>query len=144
MADIRSEVVSYTAGGVEMKGYLAWDAEQQGPRPGVLVAHEWWGCNEYSQRRARMLAEAGYTGLALDLYGDGRIAANPSTSACGTGCSSELMPNGVNGASFSTRFSQLQASFASIRISIRFPNTRRMRLSAVTSSTPAVPTFTLH
>jgi dienelactone hydrolase len=42
-----------------------------------LVVHEWWGRNDYAQRRARMLAEAGYTGLALDLYGDGRIAADP-------------------------------------------------------------------
>ncbi len=77
MTDIHTEIISYTADGVEMKGYLAWDAEQQDARPGVLVAHEWWGCNEYVQRRARMLAEAGYTGLALDLYGNGQVAANP-------------------------------------------------------------------
>jgi dienelactone hydrolase len=77
MSDIHTEVVTYSADGIEMKGYMAWDSSQDGPRPGVLVVHEWWGCNEYAQRRARMLAEAGYTGMAIDLYGNGINAANP-------------------------------------------------------------------
>ncbi len=77
MADIHSEEITYQGDGIEMKGYIAWDNQRQGPRPGMLVVHEWWGCNEYAQRRARMLAEAGYTGMALDLYGAGRVAANP-------------------------------------------------------------------
>jgi dienelactone hydrolase len=77
MADIHTEEIIYTGDGIEMKGYIAWDSNKGGPRPGVLVVHEWWGCNEYSQRRARMLAEAGYTGMAVDLYGEGRTAANP-------------------------------------------------------------------
>jgi len=77
MADIHTEEIIYTGDGIEMKGYIAWDSNKGGPRPGVLVVHEWWGCNEYAQRRARMLAEAGYTGMAVDLYGDGLTAANP-------------------------------------------------------------------
>jgi len=77
MSDIHTQAVSYQDDGIEMKGYIAWDSSKQGPRPGVLVVHEWWGCNEYAQRRARMLAEAGYTGMAIDLYGDGRTAENP-------------------------------------------------------------------
>jgi len=77
MSDIQTETVSYSIDGIEMKGYMAWDASKGGRRPGVLVVHEWWGCNEYAQRRARMLAEAGYTGMAIDLYGDGVNAANP-------------------------------------------------------------------
>ncbi|GMR15279.1 MAG: dienelactone hydrolase family protein [Gammaproteobacteria bacterium] len=77
MADIHTEEITYMGNGIEMKGYIAWDSNAEGPRPGVLVVHEWWGRNDYAQRRARMLAEAGYTGLALDLYGDGRIAADP-------------------------------------------------------------------
>lgn len=76
MTDVHTETVTCTADGVEMKAYIAWDAARPGPRPGILVAHEWWGCNEYAQRRARMLAEAGYTGMALDLYGWGRVAAD--------------------------------------------------------------------
>jgi dienelactone hydrolase len=77
MANIQAEEISYSAGGVEMKGYIAWDGELGGERPGVLVVHEWWGNNSYARRRADMLAELGYTGMALDLYGDGQVASNP-------------------------------------------------------------------
>ena len=33
--------------------------------------------NEYTKRRARMLAGLGYTALALDMYGDGKQATHP-------------------------------------------------------------------
>ena len=69
--------VEYSVGGVTLKGYLAYDANIKGKRPGVLVVHEWWGQNEYVRDRARMLAELGYTALALDMYGEGKIATHP-------------------------------------------------------------------
>lgn len=75
--DIQGEEISYEAGGASLKGYMAWDANQKGPRPGVIVVHEWWGHNEYVRRRARMLAEQGYAALALDMYGDGKLAQHP-------------------------------------------------------------------
>ena len=74
---IEGRNVEYTAGGVTLKGYLAYDSGIQGKRPGVLVVHEWWGQNEYVRNRARMLAGQGYTALALDMYGQGRIADHP-------------------------------------------------------------------
>jgi len=78
-AEIRTEEVTYSGGGVEMKGMLAWDDAIEGERPGILVVHEWWGQNEYPRKRARMLAELGYTALALDLYGDGKTADHPDS-----------------------------------------------------------------
>ena len=75
--DVRGEEVSYEVDGVSLTGYLAYDAAQEGPRPGVLVVHEWWGHNEYARRRARMLAEMGYTAMAVDMYGDGKLADHP-------------------------------------------------------------------
>lgn len=77
MGDIRTRDVSYRFEGLEMKGVAAWDAGVPGPRPIVLVVHEWWGCTEYVQRRAQMLAKLGYLGFAVDLYGAGRTAADP-------------------------------------------------------------------
>ncbi len=74
---IEGSNVRYTAGGVEMIGYLAYDKNIQGRRPAVLVVHEWWGLNDYVRMRARMLAELGYTALALDMYGGDRVAAHP-------------------------------------------------------------------
>ena len=77
MANIQTREITYSAGGVDMNGYLAWDADVTGQRPGVIVVHEWWGCNDYARRRARMLAELGYTGFAVDMYGAGKTAADP-------------------------------------------------------------------
>jgi dienelactone hydrolase len=76
-AAVQGKEISYTADGVTMKGYVAWDDAVQGARPGVLVIHEWWGHNEYARKRARMLAEQGYTALAVDMYGDGKTASHP-------------------------------------------------------------------
>jgi len=74
---LRAESIDYTAEGVTLKGYLAYDPKIEGKRPGVLVVHEWWGHNEHARKRARMLAELGYTALAVDMYGEGRQASHP-------------------------------------------------------------------
>lgn len=77
-AAVIGEEVSYQAGDVTLKGYLAWDDSLGiSKRPGVLVVHEWWGHNDYARKRARMLAELGYTALAVDMYGDGEKADHP-------------------------------------------------------------------
>jgi len=78
MANIQSQQITYQVGGLAMNGYIAWDADRSGPRPGVLVVHEWWGSNDYARRRANMLAELGYTGMAVDMYGGGRTAQDPT------------------------------------------------------------------
>lgn len=78
-AEIKGEEVMYKAGGVTMKGYVAYDASLKGKLPGILVVHEWWGCNEYVKKRARMLAELGYIAFAVDMYGDGKVAQDPKT-----------------------------------------------------------------
>jgi len=87
---ILGKAVDYSAQGVVMKGYLAYDESITGKRPGVLVVHEWWGLNDYARKRARMLAELGYTALAVDMYGDGKQAMHPDDAKA---FSSELMKN---------------------------------------------------
>ncbi len=76
-ATVRDKEVSYEANGVKLKGYVAWDDAAKGKHPGVLVVHEWWGLNDYARKRAHMLAEQGYTALALDMYGNGKQAHHP-------------------------------------------------------------------
>ena len=76
-AKVVGKTVEYTADGTLMKGYLAYNDKIEGKRPGVLVVHEWWGLNDYTRRRARMLAELGYTALALDMFGEGKQATHP-------------------------------------------------------------------
>jgi len=76
-AAVQGKEVSYKSNGTILKGYIAYDDAIKGKRPGVLVVHEWWGHNEYARKRARMLAELGYVALAVDMYGDGKIANHP-------------------------------------------------------------------
>jgi dienelactone hydrolase len=74
---IKEEKVSYTSGGVNFNGYVVYDQNVKGKRPAILVVHEWWGLNDYAKMRARQLAELGYIAMAVDMYGDGKTAANP-------------------------------------------------------------------
>ncbi len=77
-AKLHTEEVEYTADSLTMKGYIAYDDAVKGKRPGILVVHEWWGYNEYARKRTRMLAELGYTAMALDMYGNGKQAEHPA------------------------------------------------------------------
>lgn len=80
-AALQEKQVDYTSGDTTLKGYLVWDDAITSKRPGVLVVHEFWGLNDYARKRARMLAELGYTALAVDMYGDGKIGAHPREAA---------------------------------------------------------------
>lgn len=73
---IITKEIPYQSGGVTMKGFLALP-EGEGPFPGVLVVHEWWGQTEYPRERARQLALAGYAAFAVDMYGNGKVAEHP-------------------------------------------------------------------
>jgi dienelactone hydrolase len=118
-AEVKHEEVTYTASGVTMKGYLAYDDAIRGKRPGVLVVHEWWGHNEYARKRARMLAELGYTALAVDMYGDGKQATHPQDAQKFVG---EVMQN-MEGAR--ARFS------AALDLLKKNPHTDPARLAAI-------------
>lgn len=76
-AEFAEHDVEYISEGTILKGFLVYDKNIEGKRPGVLVVHEWWGHNDYARKRARMLAELGYTALALDMYGEGKTADHP-------------------------------------------------------------------
>lgn len=76
-AEIREQTVTYPVDGTDLVGYLVWDDAIAGERPGVLVVHEWWGLNDYARKRAHMLAELGYTALAVDMYGGGKSSEHP-------------------------------------------------------------------
>ena len=76
---IREEAVSYTAGGLTMNSFIAWDESSDKKRPAILVIPEWWGLNDYAKGRAKQLAELGYIALAVDFYGNGKTADNPDS-----------------------------------------------------------------
>jgi dienelactone hydrolase len=74
---LKEETVSYISDGVTLKGFVIYDKSIKGKRPAVLIAPEWWGVNDYIRMRARKLAELGYIAMAADMFGNGKIAANP-------------------------------------------------------------------
>jgi dienelactone hydrolase len=76
-ADVQTKKVTYKHGDLECQGYLAWDDAVKGPRPGVLVVHEWWGLNDYARGRAEQLAKLGYVAFAADMYGEGKVTEHP-------------------------------------------------------------------
>jgi dienelactone hydrolase len=74
---LKETEVTYASDSTQMKGYLVYDENIKTKRPGVIVIHEWWGHNDYVRERADMLAELGYTAIAIDMYGDGKQADHP-------------------------------------------------------------------
>lgn len=50
-----------------VKGFFA-TPKAQGPYPGVVMIHEWWGLNENIKGMAEELASQGYMVLAVDLF----------------------------------------------------------------------------
>jgi dienelactone hydrolase len=75
---LKEENISYKIDSLTMDGYVVYDENRQGKRPAVLVVHEWWGLNDYTRSRARQLAELGYIAMAVDMYGNGHRADNPT------------------------------------------------------------------
>jgi dienelactone hydrolase len=70
---IKSEKIEYHDGDVLLEGYYAYDDKIREKRPAVLIAHDWSGKNEFACKKADKLAELGYLGFALDMYGKGKI-----------------------------------------------------------------------
>lgn len=68
---IKTRAVDYSHGGKVFEGVLAVDGAVGGRRPAVLISHAWAGRGPVEESYARRLAELGYAGFALDLYGKG-------------------------------------------------------------------------
>jgi dienelactone hydrolase len=77
-AEVRTKEVTYRQGDSQLQGFFAWDDQAKGRRPGVLVVHEWWGHNQHARNQAIRLAQAGYVGFALDMFGKGKVTTHPS------------------------------------------------------------------
>lgn len=78
-AALVEENTTYTGDSATMAAYIAYDSTIKGPRPAVLVVPQWWGLGEYEKKRARQLAKLGYVAMAVDVYGDGKVADNPDS-----------------------------------------------------------------
>lgn len=75
--NVVSSPLNYTSDTTNHIGYLSFDNNIEGKKPGILLVHEWWGLNDYAKMRAEKLAELGYVVLAVDMFGNGTTADNP-------------------------------------------------------------------
>jgi dienelactone hydrolase len=91
-ARIKTETVTYKDGSAELQGFLAYDDSEKGPRPGVLVVHDWTGLQEYAESRAKQLAELGYIAFAADIYGKGIRPVDPKECAVQAGTYKKDLP----------------------------------------------------
>jgi len=68
--------IEYSERETILEGFLAYDSVAAGPRPGVLIIHQWKGITEYEKGRAVQLARLGYVapaaGSAYDERADRR------------------------------------------------------------------------
>ena len=74
---IKERLIEYEHDGTVLEGFLAYDDASDGPVPGILISHAWAGRSEFECQKARDLAELGYAGFALDLYGKGVLGSGP-------------------------------------------------------------------
>jgi len=70
-AAIVERPLEYKSGELVCEGWQAYDDAVTGPRPGVLVIHQWTGVSDHEKEAARRLAALGYNVLVADIYGKG-------------------------------------------------------------------------
>ncbi|ESS73908.1 dienelactone hydrolase-like enzyme [Methyloglobulus morosus KoM1] len=80
MAIIENTVV-YLDGDVALEAFFAFDDSVTGRRPAVLISHAWGGRDAFVADKARKLAELGYVGFALDMYGKGVLGSGAEENA---------------------------------------------------------------
>ena len=74
---IQTRLVEYQDKGTTLEAFMAWDDAVGGPRPAVAIAHTWAGRSAFEEGKALELAEQGYVGFALDMYGKGVLGSSP-------------------------------------------------------------------
>lgn len=66
---LQTKKIEYYAENVLLEGYYAYNNASSEKKPAVLLMHDWSGRNDFVCHKAELLAELGYVGFALDMYG---------------------------------------------------------------------------
>lgn len=73
---IVSNTVGYLDDGVLLEAFFAFDDSVTHRRPAVLINHTWAGRDGFVADKAIKLAELGYIGFAVDMYGKGILGSS--------------------------------------------------------------------
>ena len=76
-----SNTVGYLDGDVLLEAFFAFDDSLSGRRPAVLINHTWVGRDDFVAEKAVKLAELGYVGFAVDMYGKGVLGSSTEENA---------------------------------------------------------------
>ncbi len=68
---MKTDLISYQESNDAYDAYVAYP-DGAGPHPTILICHAWGGRGEFEEDKARKLAELGYIGAAVDVYGVGK------------------------------------------------------------------------
>lgn len=68
---LQAHTIDYQDGDTTLEGYYTFDDKTTDKKPAVLIAHDWTGKNAFACDKAKRLAELGYVGFALDIFGKG-------------------------------------------------------------------------
>ena len=70
-AQLKTQTVDYKQADTALGGYLAYDGNVTGKRPGVLLVHRRDGMTDFPREHADMIAKLGYIVFAADIFGKG-------------------------------------------------------------------------
>jgi dienelactone hydrolase len=118
---MKTDYIDYQDGVVELEAYVAWDETSDEQRPLVIVAHDWSGRREFACSVAERLAENGYIGFALDMYGKGVFGKDDDTE----GNSALLMPFASN------RGLTRQRALAALKTAKQLPRVDKSRVAVI-------------
>src|SRR5262249_26247770 len=68
---MNTQYLDYTVGELNCEAYVEYDESQKSKRPYVIVSDQWSGQSDAERKKAEQLAQLGYVGFAIDIYGKG-------------------------------------------------------------------------
>jgi dienelactone hydrolase len=71
-AEMKTQWVEYSHGGMKLKAYMAYDDKITGRRPAVFVVHDRAGMTPKTLASTEMWAKLGYVAFATDIFGYGQ------------------------------------------------------------------------
>ena len=70
-AQLKTQTLEYKHADTALQGYLAYDGNVTGKRPGVLLLHRRDGMTDFTREHADRIAKLGYVVFAADIFGKG-------------------------------------------------------------------------
>jgi len=76
---MRLVTIPYQDNGIDLEGFAAYSNDER--RPLVILCHAWRGRDDFICEKAREIAQWGYVGFALDMYGKGTLGKSKEENA---------------------------------------------------------------